>query len=528
MNDSLSISSEVPIPLTCPPAGGVSDVTILVHIALLIGLAWILRAAWRRWRWKNVGPLLVWLGVCCAGCAHRATPLRTIGIEMPDQWARASKKMPGTSPSNSDWWVELGDAALDAWLRAAVTQNFTIAKALARLEESRRAAEVAGADRWPAVNLEGSARRARAMMGASPLGARAISTANQFALGLAASYELDLWGRVAAQARAALAEVEASRFDLDTAVMTIAAETATAWFALKEQRALRNLLERQEQISKDYLRLVELRFSQGLASALDVYQQRQQLASVRALRPPVEAQIAVREHQLAVLAGCAPGQSVPMDERTWANPPPLPDLGLPCSLLRQRPDVAAAEYRLRAADERWAAAVANRLPTLRLSGAVQGQSQELADVLDEWFWNLTGNLVAPVFDAGRRRAQAQQADAVRAQAWWTWKQTFLDAVREVEDALARERAQRGLVERMEEQRIAAQRTLEQARRNWVNGLSDYLAVLTALNQLQQTERSLVSARAQWITERIRLHRALGGSWVRQLSDPVMAGTRGGT
>ncbi len=448
------------------------------------------------------------------GCAHRPAPDRPATGVLPPAF---SSEEGAAAPDR--WWRSFGDPGLDEWIERSLAGNLSIARAWARLEQARRAAEAAGAERAPSLSVEGSARRGRSVA-TIPARGTVATTASQFALGLATAYEVDLWGRVSAGIRAAAEEWTATRLDLETAAMTLAAETAEAWMALREQIALRRLLETQLAASREYVRLVEHRFGQGLASALDVYQQRQQAAGVAALVPPVEARFEVLRHQLAVLAGRPPSHAPAPPAEGLVDPPPTPAAGLPADLLRRRPDVAAAQARLRAADERLAAAVANRLPTLRLSAGAGTQSAEWSRMFDEWFWNLSGALVGPLLDGGRRRSEAERARAARDESWLAWRQTVLQAVREVEDALVQEWRQAETVRRLEEQRAAAARTLEQARVAYINGQAEYLSVLTALDRFQQAERTLVSARRQWWSHRIQLHRALGGGWTAELAPPA--------
>ncbi len=454
------------------------------------------------------GMLLVVAG-SIAGCVHR--PVRTaLGpAPLPDRYSR---DVVG-SPAPERWWTSFGDAALADWVERVLSNNVSLARAWARVEQARQAARIAGADELPSLTLEGLARRSRS---ATVISGRETpaATFNFFSLNAAASYELDVWGRVAAQVRAAQAEWTASRYDAAAAAISLAAETAEAWWALREQEVLLRLLRRQMEVSEEYRQLVELRFGAGLAGALDVFQQRQQTATVASLIPPVEARAEALRNQLALLAGEPPGAVRPRPPAAadLPAPPPPPLTGLPADLLRQRPDVAAAYERLTAADDRWAAAVANRLPTLRLTGGAGTQARELSGLFDEILWNVAAGLTAPLLDGGRREAEAERARAACDEAWHAWRQAILQAVREVEDALAAEERMRELAQRLDEQRAAAAATLNEARESYRHGLTDYLAVLSALDRLQQTERARVSARRQWLSARVQLHRALGGGW----------------
>ena len=458
------------------------------------------------WAWS--------LAILSCSCAMtRSDRARPPAVALPGQFSRGE----AGAPSTNRWWTSFRSPELDALIDKGLASNFDIRKAWARLDQARELAVQAGADRWPGLNLDASARRAKTISAAS--GEPVATTADQFTLGVAASYEVDLWGRVSAGARAARLDFEASRDDLETAALTVAADLSDAWFAAVEQQAQLRLLNEQLEVSRSYRELTELRFQQGQASALDVYQQRQQEASVRAQIPPVEARLAVLQNALAVLAGLPPGGLDAELPRGLPEAPPRPAAGLPADLLENRPDVRAAGARLRAADERVHAAVVNRLPALKLTGGAAYQNAEISDLFDDWIWNLAAGLAGPILDGGRRASEARRTQAAADEALTTYGQALLKALREVEDALVQEDRQRELLDRQREQLGLARETLEQARSRYLRGLNDYLPVLTALQTTQVLERSELAAHRQWLSYRLQLHRALGGDWTRALERP---------
>ncbi len=437
------------------------------------------------------------------GCAHRSPPPAP-PVALPPAFAAAT----GERAPAPRWWEEIGDPALNALLDEALRGSLDLARARARLELAEAAASAAGAERAPQITLEGGARRVRALATGGPNAGEPVH-ANTFSLGLAAAYEFDLWDRVGSTARAARREAEASRDDLATARLTLAGEIAEAWLQAREQAAQLALLETQRRAARDFLELTEQRFAEGHAAALDVLQQRQQLAAIEAQIPPVEARYRVLRHQIAVLAGRAPSAA--------PEPPPgLPELtpppaaGVPGDVLERRPDVRAALARLAAADERIGAAAAARLPAIRFSGNAGYQAGEASALFDEWIGSLAGNVALPLLDGGRRAAETRRARAAAREAMAAAGQTILRALREVEDALAQEERQREAVRRLAAQAKLAAETLAQARERYAAGLSDYLTVLTALDRLQGVERSLLAARRQAWQHRIQLYRALGG------------------
>jgi multidrug efflux system outer membrane protein len=419
------------------------------------------------------------------------------------------------------WWEDFGAPELNGLIDKALADNLDLGAAWARLDQALALARQARAGLWPEGSAEANASRAQSVFFAGEeLGVRSFRS-DQLLLTVAANYELDLWRRVWSLKKAGDLDVRASRGDLETMAMTLAAEVSEAWLSLIEQHAQQKLLEDQVEVGERFLRLTELRFGQGLASALDVYQQRQQLASTRAEIPLAEAEIGELENRIAVLRGEPPAGAVVTANTTLPGLPPLPSTGLPADLLGRRPDVRAAGLRVAAADHRVAAAVADRLPAIRLTA--RGGYQSFAppeNLFDASIWNLAGNLAAPVIDGGRRRAEVNRTRAVVAERLCVYGQVFLQALKEVEDALVRERWQREHLAEIQQQVALSKRTLEQAQARYVNGLSEYLPVLIALEALQRVERSELSARRQLLSFRIQLYRALGGSWTNELERGV--------
>jgi NodT family efflux transporter outer membrane factor (OMF) lipoprotein len=453
-----------------------------------------------------------------SSCAHIARERPEPQIALPDDYGASG----GAESFSARWWESFADPELERLISEALAGNLALSQAAARLEQARALAEQAGADLAPDISLEGGALRARNLI-ANPQGGRTVTTANQFRLGLAASYEIDLWGRIGALSRAARRDFDASAYELQTAALSLVAQVADLWYAIGSLVEQVALLESQISSGAEQLRLVELRFATGQATALDVYQQRGQVASLNSIRPQLESALAIRRQQLAILLGRPPRSS---NDLGGGNPPELaaiPALGLPAELLRQRPDLLAAAERLRAADERVAAAVANRFPSLRLSASAGYSAPELGELFDDWIWQLAGNIVAPLIDGGSRRAQLAAREAALAERIAQYSEIILKALGEVEGALVEERKQAELVVSRARQLEIAEKTLAQALSRYRKGLSDYLAVLQALQSKQELERRLIEDRRQVLQYRIALYRALGGDFSELIDQDMKMG-----
>lgn len=478
----------------CSPVVGVLDRGRLRHLnrpgLYLVGLA-----------------LIFWL---ISGCQPFKPRERDLHLEAPARFSLYSDE----AKADSRWWETFEDADLNRLVDRALADNLTLRQVWARLRQSRALAVQAGAGRFPDLTASGEYLTGRDSNPST--GEVSYDTAG---LGLVSTYEIDLWGRVRAGHHSARLQAEASRQDLSTAAMTVAAEVARCWVGIIAQRMQYDLLQAQLSTNRTLLELVELRFRNAISSALDVYQQKQLVENVLAEIPVVEQEEQLLRHQLAALLGKPPLTPLDITRQRLPEPVPLPPTGLPADLLAARPDVVAAGLRLRAADWQIAQARANRLPALSLTGRAGYGTSELEDLFDNWFLRLVTNLALPVVDGGRRRAEVARTRAVADENLATYRNAVLTAVKEVEDALVQELKQREHIERLAKAATTARRALEEASVRYRNGLNDYLPVLTQLLSVQSLERQLITKQANLLLVRVGLYRALGGSWADNLREP---------
>lgn len=408
------------------------------------------------------------------------------------------------------WWTAFGSPELDGLIEEALEGNLDLGVAWERLRAARAVREQAGAGLWPTLDIEGQGqlRRPEFMDG------------DQLQLGLSAGYEVDLWGRIRSRTAAEDFRVEATRADYEAAALSVSAEVARTWFGLVVARRQEALLESQVETNETVLRLLRNRFGSGQILRTDILQQTRLVEQTREQLYAAQARSRVLEHQLEVLLGRVPQEGIGLSVEALPGLPPLPETGLPAELVRRRPDMRAAWNRLMAADRDLAAAVAERYPRVTLSGSLFTEENDAINLFDEWIRSLVGNVVLPVIDGGRRRAVAEEAEAVRMQLLNAYGQTMLEAFREVEDALVREDRQRRQLESLEEQLRLARETYEQLRRQYFNGVTDYLEVLTALTDEQRLRRDTLSAQLALYEFRIALYRALaGGTAVARAPNP---------
>jgi NodT family efflux transporter outer membrane factor (OMF) lipoprotein len=417
----------------------------------------------------------------------------------------------GTAMAAGAWWTAFGSEDLALLVSEALSVNPGLAQAAARLEQARAAARRQGAGVYPAATLSGRGASVReTSRGGGDGGADVTVEREEYGLELAASYELDLWGRVRAVRGSARKLAEASLEDLETAAMTVAGRVCALYVSLGELAVKIERVRRQIDANRSALDLLERRRRKGKAVALDVYQQQQALASTEALLPPLQAEAAVQRHELAVLLGRPPRAENLPEVRALPPLPPLPDTGLPAELVARRPDVRAAARRLEASDLDLDAAQADRLPALRLTASAAYASDDPGTLFDNWLLNLAAGLTMPLLDGGRRRAETDRTAAVREERVARYREAVLAAFREVEDALVRERRLREEAAALGEELDCGRKALTEARALYVKGQTDYLRVLTALASVQLLERRRISAEANLLRNRVALYRALGG------------------
>ena len=455
--------------------------------------------------------------VLAAGClpydpVERAAP----PLDVPAEYASGGEAVEEPEELRRGWWVAFGDPRLSDLVGRTLSSNFQLHAAWARLEQARAVAELAGAPHWPQVGLELSAGRQRQRFGEFP-----PQEFNTFAASIPASYELDLFARIGAEATAAELDARAARLDVEALAMTLAAQLAEAWFDLADLSARRALLEQQLETNGTFLELIQLRFETGIASALDVYQQQQQVVATRAQLTLIVSQERVRRNQIAVLAGVAPRSLSSDGPVALPDLPPLPDGGVPLAMIQQRPDLRAAQVRVSAADYRVGAAIADWFPRLTVRGSVGVSGQELSELfdLDSLVWSILGAVTQTIIDGGRRSAEIDRRQGIVYERLAGYGQAFLTAVSEVDNAVSLEAQQRENIAELERQIEIAGATLREARNRYREGLTDFLNVLTALTSLHNAQLALQNARRQLVSHRIQLVRALGGSWSGELVPP---------
>jgi len=424
---------------------------------------------------------------------------------------------PAAHLPRGSWWKLFADPDLDRIEDLAAAGNQDLAAATARFDKARAQVDVTRADYFPQVEFDPSYSRQRTSFNAPANGvpAKISPTYNLFTAQLQAAWEADVWGRVRRQVESARAQLAASADDLESVRLGVQAEVAMDFFALRSLDAEGKLLERSTESFRRSLALTVNRRKGGVASDLDVAQAQTQLRTTEAALPPLRLQRSRVIHALASLCGqeargflLAPE----LNERL-AEPPPVPEL-MPSALLERRPDIAAAERRMAAANAQAGVAQSAFYPHLRVNGLAGFQSVDAASWFD-WpsrLWSVGPSLELPLFTGGRNRAGLAYARASYLETVATYRQTVLAAFQEVEDQLAAQKWLREQLSAEEAALTAALRALEIADHRYKSGLVTYLEVATAQSSALDLERSAVRTRGGQRAACVALIKALGGGW----------------
>ncbi len=435
---------------------------------------------------------------------------------------RLAKPGETTSIADLPWWQVFKDPVLQGLIREALAANQDLALATARVAESRALVGVAKSGLYPQldVKVDGGYGQPISDRAAESLGQREAHARYSGNLGL--SWELDLWGRVRNGRDAAIADLLATEDGRHAVVLSLVSSVAQAYLELRALDLQLEIARSNTATRKGTLDLFETRAKGGVASDLEVNQARADLAVTQAAIPQTEMLIWVKEHQLCVLLGRAPG---PIARGAQLVDTPLVaelPAGVPAALLGRRPDVLAAEQGVVAAGKRVGVAVANRIPALSLSGFIGLQARSVPDAFtpEALAWNAGGSLLAPIFHGGRLKAEEQAARARLEQSVASYRKAVEVALAEVADASAGVTKLRDVRAAREIQVTATTQGAKLAMARYQGGVSSYLEVLDAQRQAFDAQLALANARRDELTAVVQLYRALGGGWQQQ--EPAQA------
>jgi len=421
------------------------------------------------------------------------------------------------------WWALFRSDPLDNLIRRSLAESPTLAAAQAKLREAEENRRARFGAFFPQADASASATKQKISGASFGLPGSTSSSFTLYNASVNVSYALDLFGGTRRELEAVSAQVDYQRYLLEGAWLTLTANLVTT---AVQEGALRGRIEATREIvaaEEQQLALVERQFQLGGASRPDILAQQAQLAQTRATLPALEKQLAQTRHLLAVFAGRFPAEAATLPEFDLDKmnlPRELP-VSLPSALARQRPDIRAAEELLHAASARIGVATANLYPQLTLTGSLGVEAPTPGDLFSRGssIWGLGAGLLQPLFHGGELTAKRRAAVAAYEQAEAQYRETVLQAFRNVADVLRALEMDAQTLKAQSDAEAAARESLDLARRQFRLGAASYLTLLTAQRQHQQARIGLVEARAARFSDTAALFQALGGGWWKGDANP---------
>lgn len=454
------------------------------------------------------------LAACAAGPDYRPPkPEMPVTWALDAPWRTAS---PDDAAAKGPWWQRFGDAQLDALEQRVLAGSPTLAAAAGRLTQARAVVAAGSSAQLPQLTL--GTRDARQRISAnrplSSYNSTNFSTIqNDFTLSLSASYEVDLAGRVQRSVEGARASAEQSAADLENTRLLLTAELAVDYFSLRALDTELDVLSRSIALQRRSLELVTARHDLGAASGLDVAQQQALLDTTLTQVDVLRRQRAQFEHAIATLTGTpAPLFSIAPEVKVF-EPPAIP-LGVPSDVLQRRPDVAAAERAMAAANAQIGVASAAFYPSVMLAPSLGYESRDLSTLFNapSLLWSIGVSAAQSVFDGGRVRANVDFAKAGYEVTVASYRRVVLTAMQEVEDGITGLAALDRASAQAQTAVASARRVLEMATGRYEGGASTYFDVITAQQALLSSERQAAQLLGQRQLSSVFLVKALGGDW----------------
>lgn len=460
--------------------------------------------------------------ILVTGCATVGPDYASPALMLPAHWSSPAGDQTEAAPQErakhlARWWRQLGDAQLDRLIDEALSANTDLRLAQARLRQARASRAQASAAQLPSLTTSGTATRSKSPT-ATTGGASATGAPNStlYDAGFDASWEIDLFGATRRAVEAADADTAAAKAAVDAAQVSLLAEVAQTYVDLRSFQRRLAIARENLATQSETLQLVEWRQQAGLATSVDIEQARTNREQTRGGMPDLEVGLAAAENRLTTLLGKHPGTlSEQLAElRALPDVPPNIAAGIPAEVLRQRPDLVAAERTLAAETARLGQRQAERLPSLTLSGGFGWQAFSLGALGGAGTVSraVGGTLAATLFDGGRLRAAVEVQSAVQEQALVSYERSVLNALEEVENALVGHAATRDRIAARRAAAASARTASQLSRHLFESGLADFQKLLDAERTRLTAEDNLAAAEATLVSSLIKLYKALGGGW----------------
>jgi len=454
---------------------------------------------------------LLFLPVCLAALAGCAVgpDFKSPQPEMPADWS--GRKLSTDESRQADlarWWSVFNDPILTSLVERAAASNLDLKLAEARVRQARAARGVATAKLGPALDATGSFRRAEA--------GDSGPVANQYQTGFDAAWEIDIFGGTRRSLEATNADLQSAVESRADTLVTLTAEVARNYVELRAYQQQIVIARRNLTAQQHSMEVTRKRFEGGLVSGLDVANASAQVASTTSRVPQLESSARQTIHSLSILVGRDPAALMEelSSEATIPEAPPAVPLGVPSDLLRRRPDIRVAEADIHAATARIGVATADLFPKFTLSGSLGWQADDTSSLFqaESRSWSLGPSVSWRIFESGSIRSGIEEKKALQDQSLITYRQTVLDALADVENALIASAKEQERRDSLVEVVAANRKAVELATQLYSEGETDFLSVLDAQRSLYSSEDALVQSTKTVSTNLIALFKALGGGW----------------
>lgn len=462
---------------------------------------------------RLLGQTLIFVLFLC-GCAlnENAPQKAELPVDLPEQYSNVI----GAGNAESASWRFFESAELEHLVASALENSFDIKAVRARQLQAQASVKKADAAFLPALNYSIGGQRNATRVKKTTSSPSRDDSSHSWDVSATGTWTPDIWGEVAAGSRSKKALAAAVDEDLEAARQDLVRQIAEHWIDIIAARSRMEILDRQIEVNEAQLDLQKFRYANGKANALDVSQQSEALAQIRAQKPLLERNTAILVNAIGLLSG----KAAPDPDMVKTNGLPgiqdIPQAGLPSDLLAQRPDIRGGQYRLEALAWDVKEARADLLPSLALTARALFSSGSLDLLFDNWVATLAAALTGPLFDGGLKKAELERRKAVVKEQTAVYAKLVAGAIFEIEDLLATVVTQDEYIRLLEQELAIAKLTLKDAQIQYMNGKSSYLTYLTVLNRSEKLERQLIEERASALKYRVRLHRALGFKGIEPL------------
>jgi len=447
-----------------------------------------------------------------SGCMKTLSRDINAGADLSREYVSNAQEKPSNQPHQiKKWWLAYDDTDLNNLITHAFSNSPSLNQIRARLKQTQAISAQSSASLLPA--LDASVTRNAYNGDNAPKAS--------FDLSGAASYELDLWGKNKSTIKSNNLQEQATLEDLYASSITLSAAIIENWLDIMSLVEQEELINQQIKVNRSVLELQQSRYENGAASALAVLQQEENLARIKSFLPDILSAQQIATNNVSLLIGETPDNILKIKTKILPEPLNIPNSGLPSQLLENRPDIIAAWFRVLSADWAEKAAFSNRLPRFDISAIYSTSAGKISALFDTWLLNMAAGIASPIFDGGSRKAEQIRQQAIADERFQAYRGIVLSAVNEVENALARNNFQDKKLKALEEQLLASEKTLEQARFSYANGNTSYINVLTSINNVQTLEQQIAREKLLQAKERVRLYRALGGrSWAEKIDSNI--------